>query len=286
MAKATTPPVTAITKWDEELAKEAAIAAGMEQSATGGNFFKTKSGVLTFGDMPLKDNQVGAIVVDHILENVLYIGKYDPDNPTSPECFAFGRDEAKLAPHPNVVAAKQNPLMDPEKPEGPRATTCAECPMNKWGSADTGKGKACKNTRRLALISAGTFNGEKFELVSGKDQEEYFKTTPIGYLKPMVTSVKAFATYVTQAAGAMGRPPHGLVTKIKLEPDVKNQFKLTFTGISKVPDSIQGIIMARNKASKDTIEFPYQLGGGEDEVPKKQDRSAPSAPKGAKKRKY
>ena len=36
MAKATKKKNTSLTKWDEQLAKQAEIAAGMEASATGG----------------------------------------------------------------------------------------------------------------------------------------------------------------------------------------------------------------------------------------------------------
>jgi len=64
--------------------------------------------VLTWNDAPIKDNTIGAIVVDSILENVFYEGEFDPDVPQPPTCFAFGRDDKTMEPHKTVVEAGQS----------------------------------------------------------------------------------------------------------------------------------------------------------------------------------
>ena len=89
------PQTTALVTWDEELARQAEIAASMEASAGGGQFFSTKGGILSWQDSPLSGNQMAVIILDSILENVFYEGHYDPDAPQSPTCFAFSRDEWK-----------------------------------------------------------------------------------------------------------------------------------------------------------------------------------------------
>lgn len=51
-------------------------------------------------------------------------------------------------PHPGVIALSENRAM-------PEYFSCAACPMNQWGSEHqrrAGKGKACKEMRRLLLL--------------------------------------------------------------------------------------------------------------------------------------
>ena len=68
---------TAITKWDEQLAKMAQDAAKVvEGLAGGGSFIKTRGG-LFYKDMPIPDNKMRVVVVDHVLINAFYEGKFD-----------------------------------------------------------------------------------------------------------------------------------------------------------------------------------------------------------------
>lgn len=252
---------TALAKWDEELAKQAEVAAAMEANAGGGQFFGLKGGLLTWQDAPLPGNQMAVIILDSILENVYYEGRYDPDVPQSPICFAFGRDEKTLAPHQLVLEACNQ--------QCGTSGLCAGCEMNEWGSAEVGRGKACRNTRRLAMIPAGTFKNGKFELI---DDEEHFTTTTIGFMKLPLTSVKGYAGFVKQVAGTLQRPPFGIVTKVKVVPDPKTQFKVLFEPIMNVPDELMASVMQRHEEAKSTIDFPY-VNQDEEEVPKPKGRS-------------
>lgn len=235
---------TAVVRWDEELAKQAEIAASMEADVGGGQFFSMKSGILSWQGAPLPGNQMAVIILDSILENVYYTGKYDPEMPQSPTCFAFGREEKAMRPHQIVVESGNN-----------QAATCADCKMNEWGSAETGRGKACRNTRRLAMIPAGTFNqAGKLELI---EDEGHYASSSVGYMKLPVTSVKGYANFVKQVAGALRRPPFGIVTKVKVVPDPKTQFKVVFEPIMNVPDRLMGAVMKRHEEIKAVIDFPY-----------------------------
>lgn len=255
---ATTSKSTALAKWDEELAKQAAIAAAIEESTATGQFFSTKSGVLSFNDNPLPGNEMAVIILDHILENVYYDSDYDSENPQPPACFAFGRDEKALQPHKIVIEAGNS--------MAGASGLCAGCEMNEWGSADKGRGKACRNTRRLAMIPAGNFdqNTGKFKAFTDVDQ---FESSPIGFLKLPVTSVKGFAAHVKQVAGALKRPPFGIFTRVSVKPDPNNQFKVLFEPLGQVPDALMPTIMARREEALATIESPYSLPGEEEEKP-------------------
>lgn len=271
--KATASKSTALVKWDEELAKQAEIAAGMEANTGGGQFFSTKGGILSWQDAPLPGNQMAVIILDSILENVYYEGRYDPDVPQGPICFAFGRDEKTMRPHQIAIDAG-----------GHQHDQCAGCPMNEFGSAETGRGKACRNTRRLAMIPAGTFSqAGKFELF---EEEEHFASTTIGFMKLPVTSVKGYSSFVKQVAGALRRPPFGIVTKVKVVPDPKTQFKVIFEPIMNIPDELMGNIMQRHEEAKSIIDFPYQPNDEESAPTKRGSRAGQKPASKARGRKY
>ena len=82
-----------------------------------------------------------AVVLDHRNFNRYYTKPYDPQNPVPPQCFAIAKQFEDLSPenHDNV--------------EDPQASACSECPMNQFGSAPNGKGKACRNIVRLAIVA-------------------------------------------------------------------------------------------------------------------------------------
>lgn len=235
---------SSIVKWDEEMAKAADVAAGMTADLGGGKFISTRGGVLSIDGAPVPGNKLGAIVLAFVRENAMYEGEFDADNPTSPTCFAFGQDPATMTPHKVAVDAGT-------AQKGP----CSSCPMNVFGSADKGRGKACKNIVRMALIAAGQFNGEKFKLI---DDEDYYRKGDVRFLKTSVTSTAGFGAYVKQIKDAAKTHPMAFVTKISLVPDPKSQYKLTFEPLQQIPKSIGAAIVARHKEQTPLLEQPYQ----------------------------
>ena len=258
MAKGT----KALVNYDAEFAKHAETVAKMEAGAALGTFFNLRGGQLTFGDAPVPGNRMAVVVVDHVLENVYYEGKFDPDSPSGPKCFAFGRDEKAMVPHEAA----------PEK----QAKACSECPQNAWGTADSpsGRGKACRNTRRLALIPAGTLaaNGS----FTAKEDPSDFETAGLAYLKLPVTSVKGFAGFVHQIATALKRPPFGIFTKVSVVPDAKSQFKVQFEPLEPAPKPLFPVLLKRHEEAAAAIEFPYvqREDDGVGRGPKKSKKSA------------
>lgn len=266
-AKKAAPPskTTALATWDEELAKYAAAAAKTEESAAGGQFFSIKGAQLTWNDAPIANNTLAAIVLDSVLENVYYTEEYDVDTPQSPTCFAFGRDDKTITPHQTVVDAGQAQYGAAEQ--------CAGCQWNEFGTADKGKGKACRNVRRLALLAAGSFDAQgRFQMF---EDHETFESATFGFLKIPVTSVKGYASYVKTIAETLKRPPWAIVTKITVKPDAKTQLRVTFEPLLNVPPELLAVMKKRHDDAAAVIEFPYQLDTGEKPV------KAPVSRKGA-----
>lgn len=247
----TTTTTTALTTWEERLAARAQAAVEQEASVSAGQFISVRAGQLSYDGNAIAGNKMKVVVLDAILENAYYEGKFDPDNPAPPLCYAFGRDDKELAPH--------------EKATKPQHETCKGCPHNEWGSADGGerRGKACKNIRRLALIPAEPLSAEAL----GKSDVAYFKLP--------VTSVKAWAAYVRALAALRKRSPEGCVTEISVASDPKTQFKVSFNHVLDLKNELLGVVMPRADTARDEIAFPY---------PEPQEQEAP-APKG-KKRKF
>lgn len=239
-----------ITRYDEKWAREAEKYAG-EEKVTGGAFISTRGGVLSFDDEELPGNRMCVVILDAVRENTYYAGKFDPDNVLPPVCYAFGRSDDEMEPHHT---------MDVDEYFEPQAESCSVCPFAEWGSSDTGRGKACSNRRRLALIPAGIYSkrrGSRDYDLELFDDPEHFEEADIAYLKLPVTSVKNWSQYVNSLNKNVQRPPYGVITEIALVPDKKSQFKLEFELIEEIDDELAEIIMDRHKSAADGIESGY-----------------------------
>jgi hypothetical protein len=241
--------VTIASKWEQQ-----AEQATANEAPVSSQFLSTKGGVLSFGDDVMPGNQVLVIIVDSINENTLYEGKYNADDSKPPVCYAFGRGvDDEMAPHESMQADLNYFL--------PQAETCGVCPMNEWGSADTGRGKACQNRRRLVLLPAGFYTPKRgsrdFDLEIF-DEEDHFRTADLASIKLPVTSVKEWAKYVHDVATNFRRPPHGVITRVYLENDSANQYKVKFEVVEEVSDAIAEAVMARASAAREIKFQGYQ----------------------------
>lgn len=267
---------TAVANYDEELARLAGESATLADSGGGGKFFSTRAGVLQFDDTPLPGNQMCVVIAAWCLENVYYEGAFDADNRTPPTCFAFCKnpdEKDEMAPHE---------MVDKEDVFTRQSDACSDCPQNEWGSAERGRGKACSNRRRLAILPAGIYKsagrsgGYDLEVI---DDAEHFRTADAGYLKIPVTSGKGFDNYVKDVAEQFKRPLFAVYTRVFLTPDPKSQFKVNFELIEPVTDNaVLGTLMERYRKLHEEIDFPYTP-FVEEEQPQQQARSAAAGKK-------
>ena len=252
---------TAMVKYEQELAKMAEEAAAMEAGVGGSAFFSLRGGTLSLGGAPLPNDEMACVLIDSVLENAYYVDAFDAENQSSPACYAFGRDQDEMAPE-DTVEDKQN-------------DTCAGCPMNEFGSADRGRGKKCGNRRRIACIPAGTLDKSgSFEAFNDPDA---FAKAPVAYLRLPPTSLKSYAQYVKQIAGALKRPPSMVFTKVSLIESEKVMFMVCFELLDPVPNELIPVLLERHKAEMELITFPYQkiereAKGGKDRRPEKRAR--------------
>lgn len=252
---------TALAKWDEELAAAAqqAQALAQQQSSGGAASISVRGGTMTIDGNPVPGNVLVGVIAGFTLCNTYYDEDFDPENPKSPVCYAYGQTKDELGPHD-----------DAEKPQSER---CEGCPMNEFGSADRGKGKACKNTYRLLVLPAGDYDhkADRFEAPTGPEDLE---GAELHGLSVSPTSLKAFAGYVSQLAGNL-RPPWAVFTKIGVVSDPKVQQRLTFQLVKNADTDLLAALKARHEEAMRVIEVPFA---------KNSEREQKPAAKGKKKR--
>ena len=251
----------AIVSYEDRMAEEAKVAAAMEAGVATGSFFSLKSGQLSFNDSPIPDNEMAVVIPYSVLENIYYEGEYDSDNIQGPTCFAFGRNESEMAPH-EVVQEAGTAVHD----------NCEDCPNNEWGSAEKGKGKACRNTRRIAMIPAGKFDKDGEYIM--EENPEHYADAEVAYMKLPVTSVKGYAAFVKSIDATLGRPPHCVMTRVAVVPDTKTQFKVVFELLEKAPDELLEVLFNRHDEVKNLIEFPYTVNTEKESKEDKKKKSA------------
>jgi hypothetical protein len=238
-------------KWQAQAEQAAA-----ETPQTVSTYLSTRGGKLAFGEEEMPGNQACVIILDDIQENTFYEGKFDPNDLQPPICYAFHRPgdvDTAMAPHESM----QVDLTYFE----PQNDVCKGCRWNEYGSADTGRGKACQNRARLTLIHAGYYTSKRgsrdFDLEIFDDPKHY-QTAEMAFIKLPVLSVKEYYKFKAQTAAALGRPPHGVLCRLYLEPDAKAQYKVCFEVIEEVPDNLAEIIMARHDEAVAMLPKGYQ----------------------------
>lgn len=220
---------------EAELAAFAKDAAAAEAPVGAG--ISLRGGIIQWQGTPVPNNRLRCIVLDSVFENRMYTTKFSADNPTNPDCFALARVEADLAPH-ELAVNKQG------GPEG----MCAGCPMNAWKSdPDGGRGKACGEIRRLALIPA-----------TALEQESYITDAEIAILKLPVTSTRYWAAYINRLSAVLRRPPFAVVTEIYTEPHPKHQFHVHFNAVAPAPLELVAALKKKVEMAGAFLLAPYK----------------------------
>ena len=178
-------------------ALRAQAAAVAEKTAPpGGNAIRvTQDKQFILPDGTKTPGPLQLVVVDFSSKNAFYERAFDPKAIAPPACFAIGSNPLKLVPSDNA------PLK--------QAADCASCPMNAFGS--DGDGKACKNTRVLAVLPP--------------DADE---NTPMWILSTSATANKGFDGFVTSVARVFQMPPVGVITTVGFDSNV-TYAKLVFS---------------------------------------------------------
>jgi hypothetical protein len=220
-----------VVNWESKLAEYAKQDA--ERVTPSNSVISFKAGVVTYAGQPAPDNKIRVIVIGSAHERAWYEDSYDPDNIAIPKCWGLAADDV-TAPHHSV--------------EDPQAASCAACPMNRWGSADRGKGKACKERVRLALIPANVAVGNGDAILKAE----------VALARIPVTSVKNWSNYVSMVASTKKRPTFAVVTELSAKPDPRFQFQVTFDYVSDVDVQFLPQLDEKRQIAQDVLLKPFE----------------------------
>lgn len=222
MATKSKKPGTALVPWEAEMAARAQRAKKDEKPFSAFKKLSTQGGILKVDDEPVEGNSLRIVVIGALHENQYYKEAYDPRRPTVPNCYAFNdptNEEAEPEDTMVAHAEAEDPQgqEDPNSQEGANGNPCSGCWANVMGSADVGRGKACKNIRRLMLVTEDALESAQ----ALEDAEMRTINVP-------VMSVRYWSKFVNKVADEMNRDYSGVVCELSVVPDPKSQFILQF----------------------------------------------------------
>jgi hypothetical protein len=179
------------------------------------------------------ENPLEAVVLAVRLERSYYDSPYNPDVQTPPTCYSFDGER----PHAET--------------EDPQHETCRGCPWDEFGTS--GRGKACKEGARVALILADSLSD--------------IESADILQAKTSVLNTQTLRSYADRLPG----PLFLFTTAIKNEQDPKTQYHLTFRMVEKLmlDDASGGALARKVEEAERLLNVPF---------PKAEDKPAPKAP--------
>jgi hypothetical protein len=219
---------TAVIPWEEQLAAMAQAEAKTEK--VGNNFFSFKGGKIAFMGEDL-GNSMDVVVMGSIYDRAFYPGIYGEAK--TPVCYSYSRDGIGMTPHADV--------------KDQQAESCDACPQNQFGSAKVGKGKACREYRRIALISAANL------------QAEEVSDAIVGIAKIPPTSSKNYSEYVRKVAEKHNRPLWAVITTMTVLPDPNKQVVVTFKDSAPLSQEVAQAVFARDAAIRELLNAPYPV---------------------------
>jgi hypothetical protein len=152
-------------------------------------YISTKGRRFRVGDEKMPDS-FDVVVGLAAFEKTWYNQAYDPALKATPACYALSLSEP-VGPHANS--------------QSPQNKTCEGCPHNEYGSALVGKGKACKDARRLLMFARNAQGNVDF--------------SQIAQLKVAATSIRAWSSYCSMVRQRYGLPYSWVVTNVSFVDD-------------------------------------------------------------------
>lgn len=125
---------------------------------------------------PDTEKEIVGVIVDHHPVNAYWADKYSGAN-NPPDCASMD----------GKIGVDQDGNRKP----------CNSCPMNEWGTADDGRGKACKNMHRVYILREG-------------------EMLPLLLTLPP-TSLKNLSDYLGLRVITKGLRSYGVITKVSLK---------------------------------------------------------------------
>ena len=219
------PVSSAVVSIQEQLKAQVAAMAGKIAPPSGINIRITQDKKFQLPDGSKVEGPLDLVIVDFVSRNTFYEGTYDPNNIAPPACFAIHPEPKQMTPSEN------SPIK--------QSDDCASCPMNQFGSS--GKGKACKNGRMLAVLPPDA------------DAD-----TPLWLLQVSPTALKGFDGFVGSVARTFQMPPIAVIASVDFNP---NETYASLTFGDPRPNENVAVHFARQAEAKELLMVEPDVSG-------------------------
>lgn len=214
--------------WEQELALLAKDEVSKETLGT--PRISHQGGIIKIDGKSVDGNKLRVAVIDYAFSKTYYEGAFDPSTPQTPVCYAFGREEKGMVPH-DQAPKKQH-------------ADCAGCEWNRFGTAERGRGKRCKDERRVMCI----VEVDDEESIAGAEVRQF--NIPPGSLKNWGTYLNTIKE-VTPSGNV-----RAVLTEVSTEPS-GGAHALTFKPIAKLVKEQVMAIMHKKGAVEANLFAPY-----------------------------
>jgi hypothetical protein len=253
-------PGTEVMSYKDRLA--ALVAQTQKAEAPQGGYISLKGGRMMVGETRFPNDMIRAIVVEYRKDNEFYNKAYDPAaKGAAPVCAAIVRPHEVLTPwrKPRAGETPETPgiiwdertgyVTDSSEPQVPPGDGCDSCGMLEWGSVKvipgkSGKGKACRESRRLHLMAAD-------QCTNPEDAAR----APFLTLIPPPTSLDNFKRFANEATTVLKLPVFGVIVDISVEPHDAYQFMVHYKIVEAIKDEgiLNALLTRHEQLSKKTI---------------------------------
>jgi hypothetical protein len=224
-----------VITWEQELEKAAKEVASRERPSLSN--ISLRNGIMQLSGTPVPGNALPCVIIASAFENQWFAGDFDPNNIKNPDCYALSDDGENMVPDPSI--------------EHPQHENCTDCPKGQWRTDRRGgKGKDCKEKRRLALLPSDAL------------KDGNIKTAEMAVLTLPVTSRANWANYVNQLAAEHRRPPWAVLSTVSVHPHPKNQFEVRFKCDALVNEDHLSDLNMRIGSAMQVLLTPYDKAGG------------------------
>jgi hypothetical protein len=176
-----------------------------------------------FPDGRTTTDPISAVILDYRYVNSYYTSAFNPSSRTPPVCWAVGQDSRAMTPD--------------EAGGTVQCTDCASCPKNQFGS--NGRGKACKNNIRLAVVPP----------------DATLETNP-WILTVSPTGIKQFTAYLNNLLTVHGKVPLQIVTKIGFNP--KEAFATLVFGLEGINEDLE-IALKLKEVAQSALDHGFEF---------------------------
>jgi hypothetical protein len=168
------------------------------------------------GDGPRGSIEVVILKASPKLGKIFYVDGYEEGSAAPPDCYSTNG----VTPDPGA--------------QKKQSVTCLTCTHNGWGTGKGGRGKACSDSRRLAVVPQLDLKNELFE-------GAMLLRVPAASLADLADFGKALAQ--------MGYPYYGVATKVSF--DSKESYpKFAFSAIRPLTDAEAEVVLELQASPK------------------------------------